>query len=359
MLNKQISNKQISNKQISNKQISNEQQYTIKDYMQWSSEIHDLIEEELREICRPGISLINIVMHIENRIDELTSSYAIVKKLAHDLPKGKAFPVGINVNNVAAHWSPLIESDTDTETNVKTNGGANYIIQITDVVTIDYGIHFDGYILDAAFTFAYDEMHRKLLECGLEACKSTVNLIKPNQQIYILSKNIVKVAKKYNYTLIKDLCGHQITQYKIHNGIIIPNCNMNLKKSLRSEMIFTIEPFISTSNGNIKYGDDITHYMFNYHVFDYDKLLFQGKIPDFLVEYKTLAFNRRHILDLTKLPILDDLVKQQIYLPYAPIIEIDTNAYVCQFETTVYIDSSHNVISYKNHKDIDDYLLIS
>lgn len=328
--------------------------YGVKDYMQWASEIHDLIEDELRVICRPSAKVIEIVQHIENRIDDLTDEYVISKNLPNNINRGKAFPVGININDVAAHWSPLNESDTDIKT--------NYIIQQTDVVTIDYGIHFNGYILDAAFSFAYDEKHKNLLQCGLEACQSTANLVKNGQQIYTLSKNIMKVAKKYNFSLIKDLCGHQITQYKIHNGIVVPNCDMNLKKSLSVGTIFTIEPFVSTGQGNIAYTNDISHYMFNYHAFDYDKLLRLKQIPDFLQQYTTLAFNRRHILESengeVNLAILDDLVKQKIYQAYPPILETNSNAYVCQFETTLYIESANSIINYKKHKSIDNYLLI-
>ena len=323
-----------------------EQQYEIKDYMQWSSEIHNIIEDELRIICQPGAKVIDIVLHIENRIDELTTQYVLDNGLNDDFSRGKAFPVGININNIAAHWSPLTESD------------CNRIIEQLDVVTIDYGIHFNGYILDAAFSFAYDEKHRNLLECGLRACQDTASIVKSGISIYTLSKNIMKIAKQYKFGLIRDLCGHQIGQYKIHDGFVIPNCDMNLKKTVTTGSLFTIEPFISNKKGTIKYTTDISHYMFNYHAFNYDKLVGLGKIPYFLIKYGTLAFNRRHI-DSSFYPILDKLVTEQIYQAYPPIIETDTNAYVCQFETTLYVESDTNVINYKQHNDINSYLLIA
>jgi methionyl aminopeptidase len=320
--------------------------FTFKDYMQWSSEIHDKIEDELRLICIPGSKVIDVTLHIENRIGELTDEYVIKYNLGDDFFRGKAFPVGININDIAAHWSPLTESD------------GNRIIEQLDVVTIDYGIHFDGYILDAAFTFAYDEQYRKLLQCGLESCQSTANLVKASLPIYSLSKNIIKIAKKHGFDTIKDLCGHQITQNKIHNGFVIPNCDLNLKKNITVGSIFTIEPFITTKKSNIVYTSDISHYMFNYHSFDYDNLLKANKIPDFLQEYKTLAFNRRHISHHNFVE-LDNLVKQGIYQAYPPIVESDNSTYVCQFETTLYVESTNNVINYKKHKNIDHYLLIN
>ena len=325
--------------------------YTFKNYMEWSSQIHNKIEDELRIHCRPGSKVIDIVLYIENRINDLTDEYVEKYNLLNNFSRGKAFPVGININNTAAHWSPLIESES------KTNIKANYIIQQLDVVTIDYGIHFDGYILDAAFTFAYDKIHRELLQCGLESCQATAKLVKANLPIYTLSKNIIKIAKKYNFDTIKDLCGHQITQNKIHDGFVIPNCDLNLKKTIPIGSVFTIEPFITTKKSNIMYTSDISHYMFNYHSFDYNKLLKLNKIPDFLKQYKTLAFNRRHI-DQYNCVELDNLVKQGIYQAYPPILESDDSTYVCQFETTLYVESSNNVINYKIHKNIDCYLLI-
>ena len=106
------------------------------------------------------------------------------------------------------------------------------------------------------------------------------------------------------------------------------------------------------------YTSDISHYMFNYHSFDYDKLLKLNKIPDFLKQYNTLAFNRRHIENHNYLE-LDNLIKQNIYQGYPPILESDVNAYVCQFETTLYVESPNNVINYKIHKNIDHYLLLN
>jgi len=315
----------------------------IKKYMQWSSEIHNQIEDELRLICLPGAKIIDIVKYIELRIDQLTKKYLDDNSIDYSLPHGKAFPVGINLNYVAAHWSPLTDNDQT-------------IISKSDVVTIDYGIHFDGYILDAAFSFAYDEKHRQLLECGLVACQETAKLAKVGEQIYTLSSNIIKTVKKYNYSLIYDLCGHQIGQYKIHNGFVVPNCDINLNKKISVGDLFTIEPFISTSDGNIEYTNDISHYMFNYHKLDYNKMYKNKQIPDFLVMYNTLAFNRRHIIE-SNYKILDDLVNKKIYQAYPPIVEKDKTSYVCQFETTLYVESDINIINYKQHSDVSKYLL--
>jgi methionine aminopeptidase type II len=323
--------------------------YDVEDYLTWSSNIHNQIEDQIRIICQPGAKILDVVSHIETLIDEYSKKYALDYNLNQNISYGSAFPVGINLNNIAAHYTPKKICDQ--------------IITKSDVVTLDYGIHFDGYILDAAYTFAYDRKHLKLLECGLNACQDTASKVKANLPIYSLSSNIINIIKQNGFNSISDLCGHQIKQYKIHSGFAVPNINYDTKIKLRVGDIFTIEPFVTTGNGiskeikEINKTKQISHYMFNYHLNDYDKLNKQNKIPEFLRPYSTLAFNSREF-DKTKQKQLDKLVKNKLYNQYPPILDINDDAYVCQFETTIYIKSFDEVINYKKHKSLDKYLLV-
>ena len=133
---------------LANSQIQT--QYSKTDYLQFGSEIHNIIEDELRKVCRPNAKLIDIVYLIEEQINFLTNKYAESYNLKN-IQYGSAFPVGINLNNIAAHWSPTNDCPI--------------IINKTDLITIDYGIHFDGHIIDSAFTFAYDKKHEKGGQC--------------------------------------------------------------------------------------------------------------------------------------------------------------------------------------------------
>ena len=323
-----------------------ENKYNFEDYMNWSSTIHNKIEDEMRTICQPNAKLLDVVLHIETLIDELTEKTAKDYGLDESISYGRAFPVGINLNNIAAHYTPKKTSDR--------------IITRSDVVTLDYGIHFDGYILDAAFTFAYDNKHKKLLECGLNACQKTASMVKANLPIYELSSNIIKIIKKNGFNSISDLCGHQIKQYKIHSGFAVPNIKYDTKIKLKVGDVFTIEPFVTTGDGSSKerkQTNKISHYMFNYHLNDYDKLNKLNRIPEFLKPYKTLAFNSRDF-DSSEQNKLDKLLNRQIYNAYPPILDQNDDAKVCQFETTLYIKSPDIVINYKQHQLLDKYLLV-
>ncbi|KAG5049057.1 hypothetical protein JHK85_010160 [Glycine max] len=56
---------------------------------------------------------------------------------------------------VATHWTP--------------NSGDKTILQYDDVMKLDFGTHVDGYIVDCAFTMAFNPMFDPLLEASCEA----------------------------------------------------------------------------------------------------------------------------------------------------------------------------------------------
>jgi methionyl aminopeptidase len=198
-------------------------------------------------------------------------------------------------------------------------------------------------------------------------------MVRTGLPIYSLSKNIVKTVKEYGFNTIIDLCGHQIDQYKIHSGFVVPNILFDLKKNLNNNNLFTIEPFVTTGNGNSIKTHEITHYMFDYHNLNYQNMLKNNLIPNYLKQYQTLAFNSRHFTNIDDLNHFTELNQTKtnsqtksksnskisnLYVPYPPIIDPNPDANVCQFETTIYIDDIGNVINYKQHQQLDKYLLV-
>jgi methionyl aminopeptidase len=260
-----------------------------------------------------------------------------------------AFPVGININNCIAHYSPL---DPNSLTELK----------VEDVVKIDYGIHKNGYILDAAFTVCFRECYRELLETSRRACVEAAKMFFENTKITNISKRITSLIDTNRFTIVKELCGHQIKPYKIHDGNVIPNIILsNYKGIIRRNEVYTVEPYVSSSTKdtyNINYdrSADCSHYMFNYHEKNfesYSKLI--AMIPD-LYEYNTLAFNKRW-LSPKSLDYLNAFVSKGIYKEYPAIYEGDLNAKVAQFETTILVTEAEPIIL-KNFDNVDKYIKV-
>lgn len=68
-----------------------------------------------------------------------------------------AFPTGIGINGVTAHYAPPEDDQTR--------------ISAEDVVKIDYGVHVDGYIADTALTITENPSYLQMVESTKRASR--------------------------------------------------------------------------------------------------------------------------------------------------------------------------------------------
>ena len=78
------------------------------------------------------MKLFDLANIIENRIKDLTNYDP-----KNPINSGIAFPTGLSVNNCVAHWTPKMD--------------CNKLLLEDDVIKIDYGIHFNGSIIDSFY----------------------------------------------------------------------------------------------------------------------------------------------------------------------------------------------------------------
>lgn len=302
--------------------------------------IHNLIEDKILSIIKPGYDIFELCLFIENQISIETNSISSKQN------KGIAFPVGINVNNCAAHYSPTASSSSD-------------VFLLDDVVKIDYGIHIDGHILDAAFTVAFSNIHRPLLETSMKACMAGAKSFRNNMRLIQVTQSIVDSVPGH-YGIIRDLCGHQIKPYTIHGGKVVPNVIIPYEHRAVAGEIYTVEPFISSTNTPITYEDttpsNISHYMYNYFAkpFDVAANPVLNMLP-ILKSYNTLAFNNRWLPN-SEQSYLERLVGKKLYNSYPPIYERNKDSKIAQFETTLMVTNDLPIL-FKEYYNVDKYII--
>ena len=96
--------------------------------------------------------MVDIVKNIES-----TLAYIVQKE---GLERGQAFPTGCSLNNIAAHYTP--------------NYGDETVLGKDDVCKIDFGVHCKGYLIDSAFTVAFNPKYKVLLEAVQDATMTGV-----------------------------------------------------------------------------------------------------------------------------------------------------------------------------------------
>ncbi len=181
------------------------------------------VREWSKELVKPGAKILDIAEGIENKIKGLGGEIA--------------FPVNICINDITAHYTPKYNDQR--------------VINKEDVVTIDIGVHIDGYIADTAYTIDLSGNYEELLKANELALEDAINLVKPGVSVSEIGKAVQRAINSAGFKPIENLTGHEIKQYELHAGISIPNIPVRHDQKLREDMVIAIEPFATNGYGRV------------------------------------------------------------------------------------------------------------
>jgi len=162
----------------------------------------------------------------------------IVEKSIKDFGGKPAWPVNISVNNVAAHYTPDI-NDT-------------LVLREGDLVKLDIGVHFEGYIWDRAFTVCMGRKTHPLIEASEEALAKALDAVKSGVTVSKISEIIETTVLKRGFNPVRNLSGHALERYVQHAHPSIPNSRNNIQETLREGQAIAIEVFVTNGTGWVK-----------------------------------------------------------------------------------------------------------
>ena len=181
------------------------------------------VREWSRELVAPGAKALDIAEKIEARI----------------IGKGGmlAFPVNVCINDVTAHYSPKFNDETKLEK--------------SDLVSVDMGVHVDGYIADTAYSVDLSRKYGALIKADQEALAAAIDLVKPGALVSEIGKAVHETIKSAGYKPIENLTGHEMKQYELHAGLAIPSIEVPHKIKIEEDMALAIEPFATDGYGRV------------------------------------------------------------------------------------------------------------
>jgi methionyl aminopeptidase len=268
------------------------------------------VKEYCKKIVKKDILLTELVEKIENKIIELGGKCA--------------FPVDLSIDDIAAHYSPLPDDTTISK----------------GLIKIDIGIHVNGCIADTAITIDLEnnKENKKLIEASNSALQEAIKTIKSNTEIRSIGKKVQETIKKFGFSSIVNLAGHELKPYIVHAGISIPNYDNNNENKLQ-EGIYAIEPFSTTGEGKV-YDGGLSG-VYNLNEIKPVRGNNEREILSFIEkEYKTLPFSSRWIVKKfgkKSLITLKFLEQQGIIHQYTHLIE-KSHGKVSQSEHTIYFN---------------------
>ena len=192
--------------------------------------------KHIRSIISPGITTKEIDREAENYIRKRGASPAF---------KGyMGFPASIciSLNEEVIHGIP-------SQRKIKTG----------DIVSIDIGVEYRGYISDSAQTFAagsIDEKSVMLLKITEECLYRGINEAVAGNRVSDISKAVFTHAKNHNFGIVRDFCGHGVG-FSVHEEPQVPNyISSGRNPRLKPGMVIAIEPMINIGGDDVLILDD-------------------------------------------------------------------------------------------------------
>jgi methionyl aminopeptidase len=197
-----------------------------------AGEISAQVRKEVLEKIKPGMKILELAEFIENRVLELGGK--------------PAFPVNIGINDITAHYTPVVNDAT--------------MIKAGDLVKIDHGIHVDGYVADMAYSYCSGK--NELIKAAEDILHAGIKVIKPGIKVHEISQAINEAVEAAGVGIIVNLTGHGLDRYVIHGPPTIPNIANDSRHELKEGDVIALEPFVCEKNGYVKESEPVEIFSF-------------------------------------------------------------------------------------------------
>jgi methionyl aminopeptidase len=190
------------------------------------------ILEGVKEKIRPGVET--------GELNALAEELCRRKKVKPAFKGYRGYPgsICVSVNEEVVHGIP-----------------GSRRIAAGDLVSLDFGVKYDGYYGDAAITVAVGEIDpkaRALMETTEKSLYAGINQVKAGNHLSDISHAVQSVVEGAGFGIIRDFVGHGIGR-SLHEDPQIPNFGPpGLGPVLQPGMTLAIEPMTSLGSWRVK-----------------------------------------------------------------------------------------------------------
>ncbi|WP_251613396.1 type I methionyl aminopeptidase [Senimuribacter intestinalis] len=195
------------------------------DLMRESGKVTGYILKTLEDFIKPGMSTMDIDRYVEETIRK--------NKMIPSFKGYGGFPGSacVSINEEVVHGIP----------------DKHRIIQEGDIVSVDVGSTYKGYVSDAARTYAIGKVApeaQRLIDVTRESFFEGIKFARAGNRLSDISHAIQVHAEGAGFSVIRDFVGHGVGR-DMHEDPQIPNYGKPGKgPRLVSGMVFAIEPMI-------------------------------------------------------------------------------------------------------------------
>ncbi len=267
-------------------------------------------------LIKPGIPHVEVLDKVEQRLI--------------DRGVGLAFPAALSVNHIAAHSAVVDES---------------VVFREGDVVKLDIGGEIEGFIADTALTVDLGN-HDELLNASKSALQNAISIVKSGVDVRELSSKINSTITKAGFSPVRNLTGHGLDKYVVHDDPVIPAYDNGNSVVLEKNRVIAIEPFATSGRGIVVESGEPTIFMLR--VDKPVRSLTGRKILRKIHEFNGLPFTIRWFYrDFPKLLVNEafrEFRRKNMLLEFPPLAEI-SKGLVAQFEHTMIVSDDGPIVT--------------
>ena len=128
-----------------------------------------------------------------------------------------------------------------------------------DILSLDIGVTYHGWVGDMARTFAVGEVDAakaKLMEVTQQCFEKGLEQMRPGNRLGDVSAAVQSLAESHGYGVVRDLCGHGVGQ-EMHEDPEVPNFGRaGHGVRLQPGMVLALEPMINAGTWRVKFLDN-------------------------------------------------------------------------------------------------------
>ena len=269
-----------------------------------------------KELIKKDAKLLDVLNKVEEKISSLGAK--------------PAFPAQLSMNDIAAHFCP---EDSDEQ------------IFSDQLVSLDVGVHVDGYIGDNACSVDLSGSNTELVKASEEALKAAIEKVRVGVRLAEIGKAIETAITSHGFKPVRNLSGHGLDINNIHSSPTIPNFDTKDDAVLEKQAI-AIEPFATNGVGLIHEKGEPS--VFNLIGKKSVRVAFVRNIQKEIESYNGLPFTTRWLTkkfsEAQVKYALNQFKQLKILHEYPPLVE-KQEGLVSQAENSLLVDDEVLVLT--------------
>ena len=194
------------------------------------------ILNHIKEITKPGMTTLDMERVCEEELNKRKA------KPAFKGYRGYPYCLCASINNEVVHGMP-----------------SKRVLREGDIVSLDFGVLYDGFYGDSALTYALGDVAEgaeRLIETTRLSLEEGIKAAKAGNRLQDISAAVQRTVEEAGFSVVRAFVGHGIGR-DLHEPPQVPNFGVPGKGiRLKAGMVLAIEPMVNAGGSDVEILDD-------------------------------------------------------------------------------------------------------